>query len=116
MWRGVRYLIIDEVSMVSAQQMSYIDIRLREVFGQARTPFGGVSVITVGDFYQLPPVTKGRVTDYVFKRALWRDHFKSKCGVSNSCMLLQCLSKTYSTVMLTAIKAKVLLIISACLV
>lgn len=53
--------------------MSYTDRRLREVFGEPRTPFG---VITVGDFCQLPPVTKGRVADCVFHRALWRNHLR----------------------------------------
>ena len=58
--QGVCYLIIDEVSMVGAQQMSYIDRHIQEVFGQPGVPFGGVSVITVGEFYHLSPVTKGK--------------------------------------------------------
>lgn len=50
-WRGVRYLIIDEISMVSNTLMSYVDTRLQEITGNRGLAFGGLSVITVGDFY-----------------------------------------------------------------
>ena len=91
MWQGVRYLIIDEISMVSAQQLQYIDMRLKEITGQQRLPFGGLSVITVGDFYQLPPVTKSKKTPFIFYRqpGLWRSLFKSQYDCSNyTCMQL----------------------------
>ena len=47
---GNRYLIVDEASMASAQQLMYIERRLKEVFSQSEAPFGGLSVITEGDF------------------------------------------------------------------
>lgn len=49
-------LIIDEISMVRADLLDGIDARLRERRGDPR-PFGGVQVVMVGDFLQLPPVT-----------------------------------------------------------
>jgi len=52
---GVKYLIIDEVSMVRADTFDYIDRELRH-FKQVDLPFGGIQVVLVGDFYQLPPV------------------------------------------------------------
>lgn len=52
---GVKYLIIDEVSMVRADTFDYIDRELRH-FKQVDAPFGGIQVVLVGDFYQLPPV------------------------------------------------------------
>ena len=52
---GVKYLIIDEVSMVRADTIDFIDRELRH-FKQVDKPFGGIQVVFVGDFYQLPPV------------------------------------------------------------
>lgn len=48
-------LIIDEISMVRADVLDGIDARLRAV-RQDERPFGGLQVIMVGDFLQLPPV------------------------------------------------------------
>ncbi|MAG12338.1 AAA family ATPase [bacterium] len=52
---NARVLIIDEVSMLSAQTLSMIDAVCREV-RRSREPFGELQVILVGDFFQLPPV------------------------------------------------------------
>ncbi|KAH7465030.1 hypothetical protein FOMA001_g17026 [Fusarium oxysporum f. sp. matthiolae] len=55
--RDVRYLVIDEKSMLGLRQLSWIDKRLRQVFpGRATEFFGGISIILVGDFFQLPPI------------------------------------------------------------
>ncbi|KAG7423637.1 ATP-dependent DNA helicase PIF1 [Fusarium oxysporum f. sp. raphani] len=55
--RDVRYLVIDEKSMLGLRQLSWVDKRLRQVFpGRAADFFGGMSIILVGDFFQLPPV------------------------------------------------------------
>ena len=48
-------LIIDEISMVRADTMDYIDRVLRFVKGNT-IPFGGVQLLMIGDLYQLPPV------------------------------------------------------------
>lgn len=48
-------LIIDEISMVRADTMDYIDRVLRFVKGSSR-PFGGIQLLMIGDLYQLPPV------------------------------------------------------------
>ncbi|CAM9347424.1 unnamed protein product [Ectocarpus sp. 12 AP-2014] len=52
---GVKYIIIDELSMVSQSQMAWVDRRLRQ--GTAvDEPFGGILVIMTGDLGQLRPV------------------------------------------------------------
>ena len=50
-------LVIDEISMVRADVLDAIDARLRDIKG-SQTPFGGVQVVMVGDFMQLPPVVR----------------------------------------------------------
>ncbi|EAQ84557.1 hypothetical protein CHGG_08571 [Chaetomium globosum CBS 148.51] len=54
---GIHYLVIDEKSMLGLKTLAWIDQRLREVFPANRDEFfGGLSVILIGDFFQLPPV------------------------------------------------------------
>lgn len=54
---NLRCLIIDEISMVRADVLDYIDRMMRAIRGNQH-PFGGAQVIAVGDFFQLPPVTR----------------------------------------------------------
>ena len=52
-----KYLIIDEMSMVSRKTFGMIDRRLRQAFPhKSQVLFGGCSVLLFGDFGQLPPV------------------------------------------------------------
>jgi len=53
---NVGYLIIDEKSMVGLRVLFFLDRRLREAFPNRDQDFGGMSIIIMGDFYQLPPV------------------------------------------------------------
>ena len=61
-----RWLIIDEISMVSAELLSRLELRCRELVrdlapskydaGEAYArPFGGLNVLLAGDLWQLPP-------------------------------------------------------------
>ncbi|CUS11222.1 unnamed protein product, partial [Tuber aestivum] len=53
----IRYIIVDEMSMISSTLLARIDNRLRQIFPQnSCQPFGGCSIILIGDFAQLPPV------------------------------------------------------------
>ncbi|CAB4032825.1 ATP-dependent DNA helicase PIF1-like, partial [Paramuricea clavata] len=53
---GKRFLIIDEMSMIGHKMLSWLDNRLRAGTGKEDIPFGGMSVILMGDFGQSPPV------------------------------------------------------------
>lgn len=56
MLAAINTLVIDEVSMVSADLMDAIDRSLRQARGKKHDPFGGAQIIMFGDPYQLPPV------------------------------------------------------------
>ena len=54
-YRHLKVVIIDEISMVGNMTLSFIDTRLQQLTG-SKAAFGGLSVIAVGDLYQLKPV------------------------------------------------------------
>lgn len=54
--KEVELIIIDEISMVRADIIDFIDRILRHYSGNTRTPFGGKQMIFVGDVFQLEPV------------------------------------------------------------
>ena len=56
--RGLKRLIVDEVSMLRADVLDAMDVHLRAARKSPRV-FGGVQMLLVGDFYQLPPVVRG---------------------------------------------------------
>jgi hypothetical protein len=53
--RDVRFVVIDEFSMMESRMLSHINLKLQEWCGNKRT-FGGVSIILMGDPFQLFPV------------------------------------------------------------
>lgn len=54
----VELIIIDEISMVRADIIDFIDKVLRIYCRNMREPFGGKQLLLVGDIYQLEPVVK----------------------------------------------------------
>lgn len=75
----VKFLIIDEISMVRADMLDFIDRQLRHVKGKDE-PFGGIQIIAVGDFFQLPPVVtnedRKQLKEYGYKSEF---AFDAKC-------------------------------------
>ena len=51
----VKFIIIDEISMVGNKLFNFVDRRMQDIMG-IPLPFGGVHVLCVGDLYQLRPV------------------------------------------------------------
>ncbi len=65
---GMQTLVIDEISMVSADIMDMIDAKLKYA-RNSQEPFGGCQIITFGDLYQLPPVVpSGQASRYMEDR------------------------------------------------
>ena len=65
-----KVLIIDEVSMLSANVLSMVDEVVREVRHEPDLAFGGLQVVLVGDFFQLPPVSRSKV-EFAFESPVW---------------------------------------------
>jgi ATP-dependent DNA helicase PIF1 len=64
---SIRFVIIDEKSMIDLKMLSIVDDRLRQIFpDRADQAFGGLNILLCGDFFQLPPVS-GRA---LFSRAV----------------------------------------------
>jgi hypothetical protein len=66
-----KVLIIDEISMLSASVFEAADAVCREV-RRSEAPFGGIPVVLVGDFFQLPPVSRLRESQFCYDSATWR--------------------------------------------
>jgi ATP-dependent exoDNAse (exonuclease V) alpha subunit len=82
---NLQHLIVDEMSMVRVDIFDYVDRFLRYVKNKD-LPFGGVQIILVGDFFQLPPVAKpedikalrlaGYDTPFTFSSKVFQESFK----------------------------------------
>jgi hypothetical protein len=47
--------LVDEISMLNSFLFGCCDLRLQQIMG-CDLPFGGLTMIVLGDFYQLPPI------------------------------------------------------------
>ena len=79
-YRNLSIVIIDEISMVGSKMLSFIDLRLKQLTGTNKS-FGGISIIAVGDLYQLQPVGDAWIFNdlsdgsQVLATNLWKEHF-----------------------------------------
>ncbi|XP_019628628.1 PREDICTED: uncharacterized protein LOC109473188 [Branchiostoma belcheri] len=78
----LRLLVIDEVSMVGSSMLVHIHRRLQDIMGgHSDATFGNVSILAVGDLYQLQPVLQNHVFEpprdqYAqLHGSLWQDNF-----------------------------------------
>lgn len=55
--RRAKVLVIDEISILGPDMIDMVDMVCREVRQKAE-PFGGLQVVCIGDFFQLPPIEK----------------------------------------------------------
>ena len=62
-FKDIHYLILDEKSMIGQVHLAWIDCCLRQIYPVCNNDhFGGLNILLVGDFHQLPPV--GQVALY----------------------------------------------------
>lgn len=80
LYKKLKTIIIDEVSMVRADLLDCVDVFLRMYGPDAAKPFGGVQMIFVGDLYQLPPVVSGP------EKEIFTTHYKTPYFFSAHCL------------------------------
>jgi len=82
--KNTHVLIIDEISMLAADTLNMVDVVCQTLRGST-APFGGLQVVLVGDFFQLPPIVQKVVanefqdldydvedtTPFAFRAASW---------------------------------------------
>ena len=56
-WKCVRIVIIDEYFISGNEDLQTLDKKLR-LLRERNKPYGGVSIVFAGDFYQLKPILK----------------------------------------------------------
>ncbi len=61
--KELELIIVDEISMVRADTIDFIDKILRVYSGDMRRPFGGKQLLMVGDVFQLEPVVSADARD-----------------------------------------------------
>ncbi|MBC7465281.1 MAG: AAA family ATPase, partial [Bdellovibrio sp.] len=77
--RQVEGVIIDEISMIPGDALNVAE-RISQMAKESTLPWGGLRIIAVGDFGQLPPVTKhGQKRDWSFLTETWQ-----RTGFQNS--------------------------------
>lgn len=77
-WRQCKVLVVDEVSMLSRGMLELLDAVARRCRGCSKV-MGGVQLVLLGDFFQLPPVcpqatptlTESAVSAFAFNSVVW---------------------------------------------
>ena len=64
--KNLKMIIIDEISMVKADMIYQLDLRLQELKEKIGVAFGGVSIFCFGDILQLQPVCGKFIFDRPF--------------------------------------------------
>lgn len=80
-WKTTRVLIVDEVSMMSLKIFDALNKIGQTIRRNPLKPFGGMQIIFIGDFYQLPPVgryTEPETTMFCFQSANWFSTFSKE--------------------------------------
>lgn len=71
-WKYTRVLVIDEISMLNLAMFDFLHKAAMKLRRNTQ-PFGGIQLVVVGDFFQLPPVSAGANADFVFKSVYWSE-------------------------------------------
>ena len=59
----IRYILIDEVSMIGSGNLKQINARLNEIYGTPKAKFGGIHILFSGDLHQIPAVLQTMIFD-----------------------------------------------------
>ena len=79
-WLLTNTLIIDEISMMTPDLLDLLNLVGQLIRKDSRKPFGGIQLILVGDFFQLPPISQNE-TKFVFESPSWTDLSLTICDL-----------------------------------
>lgn len=80
---SAKVLVIDEVSMLDGSVLEMVDQVCRTV-RQKGEPFGGLQVVLVGDFFQLPPIAaRGEQARFAFESSSWHELNALVCYITD---------------------------------
>ena len=76
-----RVLIIDEISMLHGNTLDLVEEVIQEAKSEGlnKKAWGGMQVVFVGDFFQLPPVSKGKPIKFAFESFAWQSAGMTAC-------------------------------------
>jgi len=81
--KKVEGVIIDEISMIPGAALMIAEA-LTQKARDSKLPWGGMRVISVGDFAQLPPVTRTGPRDWAFLNEVWQRSGFQVCQLSHN--------------------------------
>lgn len=81
--KKVEGVIIDEISMIPGAALMIAE-SLAQKARDSKLPWGGMRIISVGDFAQLPPVTRTGPRDWAFLNEVWRRSGFQICQLSHN--------------------------------
>ncbi len=64
-------IVIDEVSMIPADALDCAE-QVARIVRKNNAPWGGIRVVAVGDFAQLPPISRGQEKRWCFDSPAWQ--------------------------------------------
>lgn len=90
-WKKIDILVLDEIGMLSADFLDWLDVYVRKARANPLQAFGGIQLIFVGDFAQLGPIP-GK--NSLRKKAYNKDHPGADCILNIS----ECAAYPFQTV------------------
>ena len=83
-WKNTQVLIIDEISLLDSKIFIFLDMIGKHIRNNEK-PFGGIRLLVVGDFHQLPPVNgKFCFNDMNQDGSVWEETFNHMINLTTS--------------------------------
>jgi ATP-dependent DNA helicase PIF1 len=71
-WLCTDLLIVDEISMMTPEFLEKLN-EIAKIIRKNQKPFGGIQLLFVGDFFQLPPINKEGDAKFAFESPVWNE-------------------------------------------
>lgn len=92
--REIELIVIDEISMVRADIIDFIDVILRTFCHNSREPFAGKQLLLVGDIFQLEPVVTSDMKELLKRFYRYNFFFNARAFAASEIVAVE-LRKVY---------------------